>query len=44
MKRIDYLDPTAVTEGEELVAQQLMESYHSGVIDHDVEVLNKKQD
>lgn len=39
MKHKEFLDPTAKTEGEHMINQQIMESYQSGVIDHDVEAI-----
>jgi hypothetical protein len=38
MKKNHFLEFTASPEGEKIIAQQLQESYQSGVIDHDLEV------
>ncbi|MRH42854.1 hypothetical protein GH741_09165 [Aquibacillus halophilus] len=42
MEQINYLDPSTKTKGEELVSQQLLESYQSGVIDHDQKVISQR--
>ncbi|WP_226036420.1 hypothetical protein [Aquibacillus saliphilus] len=41
MKKNNYLDPSLKNKGEELVSQQILDSYHSGVIDSDREANSK---
>ncbi|MDL4841334.1 hypothetical protein [Aquibacillus rhizosphaerae] len=44
MKSKTYLEPSVANEGEQIVSQQILDSYHSGVIDHDEEVLLKRKE
>ncbi|MCT2534982.1 hypothetical protein NC661_02605 [Aquibacillus koreensis] len=42
MKKSNFLDTSVVTDGDQIINQQLIESYHSGVIDHDVEARKRE--